>query len=135
MGAERLRALLADMQSDDEASSRRSARGPAAVPAIRGPLARVAPGGVEVTQVLRVRRDPGDLDALKVHLVADDLDAAYRPETWVDRVAWLSFWRENSPADPESGSIPKDYELNIMSADICRYHLSSIHKFISAQFI
>jgi len=34
-------------------------------------------------------RPPVGLDALKVHLVADDLDAAYRPETWVDRVSWL----------------------------------------------
>lgn len=39
---------------------------------------------------------PVGLDALKVHLVADDLDAAYRPETWVDRVAWLSFLKAQS---------------------------------------
>ena len=39
---------------------------------------------------------PVGLDALKVHLVADDLDAAYRPETWVDRVAWQSFLKAQS---------------------------------------
>jgi surface protein len=42
---------------------------------------------------------PVGLDALKVHLVADDLDAAYRPETWVDRVAWQSFLKAQSTTE------------------------------------
>ena len=43
---------------------------------------------------------PVGLDALKVHLVADDLDGAYRPETWVDRVAWLPFLKAESTSAP-----------------------------------